>query len=230
MVRGKVLCFGCSSKSDHEIVEIYTPPVTKKQKSLFSFFKPHLSEPGSSLKHKKVVKSNSSEKVSSREWEKSEDDSNTNPNDNVKPGPSRAVEKTRATITRNVKKDAVENWKYSNLEKYDGQEWLDFDVDKDGHVIALKCKVCSTYSSNIENIKNFSHAWAFEGSVNLRVSNAMDHAKGSPHKSAMELYWKNSSISEEEKAEKLRDNRQQSIVPGIACKPPISKKQRRSLT
>ena len=49
----KVLYFGCSSKSDHEIVEIYTPPVTKKQKSLFSFFKPHLSEPGSSLKHKK---------------------------------------------------------------------------------------------------------------------------------------------------------------------------------
>ena len=95
-----------------------------------------------------------------------------------------------------------------------GQEWLDFDVDKDGHVIALKCKVCSTYSSNIENIKNFSHA--FEGSVNLRVSNAMDHAKGGPHKSAMELYWKNSSISEEEKAEKLRDNQQQSIVPGIA--------------
>ena len=44
----------------------------------------------------------------------------------------------------------------------------------------------------------------------------MDHAKGGPHKSAMELYWKNSSISEEEKAEKLRDNQQQSIVPGIA--------------
>ena len=83
-------------------------------------------------------------------------------------------------------------------------------------MIALKCKICSTHSSNIENIKNFSHAWAFEGSVNLRVSNAMDHAKGGPHKSAMELYWKNSSISEEEKAEKLRDNQQQSIVLGIA--------------
>ena len=25
----KVLCFGCSSKSDHEIVEIYTPPLRK---------------------------------------------------------------------------------------------------------------------------------------------------------------------------------------------------------
>ena len=60
-----------------------------------------MSEPGSSLKHKKVVKSNS-DKVSSREWEKSEDDANTNPNDNVKPGSSRAVEKTQATITRNV--------------------------------------------------------------------------------------------------------------------------------
>ena len=83
-------------------------------------------------------------------------------------------------------------------------------------MIALKCKVCSTYSSNTENIKNFSHTWAFEGSVNLRVSNAMDHAKGSLHKSAIELYWKNSSISEEEKAEKLRDNQQHSIVPGIA--------------
>ena len=44
----------------------------------------------------------------------------------------------------------------------------------------------------------------------------MDHAKGGPHKSAMELYWKNSSIPEDEKAEKLRDNQQQSIVPGIA--------------
>ena len=44
----------------------------------------------------------------------------------------------------------------------------------------------------------------------------MDHAKGGPRKSAMELYWKNSSISEEEKAEELRDNQQQSIVPGIA--------------
>ena len=94
-----------------------------------------MSEPGSSLKHKKVVKSNSSENVSSREWKKSENDANTNPNDNVKPGSSRAVEKTRATITRKVKKDTVENWKYSSLEKYDGQEWLDFDVDKDGHVL-----------------------------------------------------------------------------------------------
>ena len=173
-----------------------------------------MSEPGSSLKHKKVVKSNSSEKVSSREWETSKDDANTNPNDNVKPGPSRAVEKTRATITRNVKKDTVENWKYSSLEKYDGQDWLDFDVDKDGHVIALKCKICSTYSSNIENIKKFSHAWAFEGSVNLRVQCHGPCKRRSPQICNGVILEKEFHFRRK-KAEKLRDNRQQSIVPGI---------------
>ena len=89
-------------------------------------------------------------------------------------------------------------------------------MNKKGHVVYLKCKVCNIYLSNIEHMKNFSLAWASEGSSNLRLSNAIDHALGDPHKFAMNLFWKESLLSEEEKAKKVRrDNQQQSVVSGI---------------
>ena len=56
---------------------------------------------------------------------------------------------------------------------------------------------------SIEHMKNFSHAWVNEGSSNLRLSNAIDHAGSDPYKFAMNLFLRESSLSEQEKAKKL---------------------------
>ena len=57
------------------------------------------------------------------------------------------------------------------------------------------------YASNIESIKNFSRAWAGDGSTNLRLSNTEGHAKGEPHKKVLEFHWKHIGMKNEERAE-----------------------------
>ena len=37
-------------------------------------------------------------------------------------------------------------------------------------------------------MKNFSSAWAYTGSTNLRLSNVEDHARGNAHKRTMDLH------------------------------------------
>ena len=81
------------------------------------------------------------------------------------------------TITTTKSKDTAESWKNGTLLNYSAEEWLEINADKKGNVITLSCKVCKTYASNIESIKNSSRAWASDGSTNLRLSNAEGHAK-----------------------------------------------------
>ena len=92
--------------------------------------------------------------------------------------------KPKSLSSRNLSKDTAEKWKSGSLATYDRKEWLTFDVDKKGHVVYLKCKVCNIYLSNIEHMENFSRAWTSEGSSNLHLSHAIDHAGGDPHKFA----------------------------------------------
>ena len=67
-------------------------------------------------------------------------------------------------------------------------------------------------------MKNFLTAWAFTGSTNLRVSNAEDHARGEPHKRALDLHLKgNKGQSAFERAESMKasnDAGQQLITSG----------------
>ncbi|XP_028409251.1 uncharacterized protein LOC114531839 [Dendronephthya gigantea] len=67
-------------------------------------------------------------------------------------------------------------------------DWLVLNVDNADCVTSLNCSVCKTYADRLKGMKNFSIAWAFTGSTNLRLSNAEDHARGEPHKKAMDLY------------------------------------------
>jgi hypothetical protein len=66
--------------------------------------------------------------------------------------------------------------------------WLVLNADNADCVTSLNCSVCKTYADRLKGMKNFSTAWAFPGSENLRLSNAEDHACGEPHKKAMDLY------------------------------------------
>ena len=65
----------------------------------------------------------------------------------------------------------------------------------------------------------FSTVLAFTGSTNLRVSNAEDHARGEPHKRALDLQLKgNKGQSAFERAEAMKasnDAGQQLITCGI---------------
>ena len=69
-------------------------------------------------------------------------------------------------------------------------------------------------------MKNFSSAWAFTGSTNLRLSNAEDHARGDPHKRAMDLHLaEDEGQCFAERAESMKDTNeggQQLITIGIA--------------
>lgn len=69
-------------------------------------------------------------------------------------------------------------------------------------------------------MKNFSTAWAFSGSTNLRLSNAEDYARGDPHKRVMDLHLaeeKHQCVAERAEAIKgANDAGQQLITTGIA--------------
>ena len=111
--------------------------------------------------------------------------SNVNVIDSDQPkaqNPTNTTTKSEEKKARNLLKDTAENWKNGTLLNYFAEECLEINADKKGNVITLSCKVCKTYASNIESIKNFSRAWAGDGSTNLRLSNAEGHAKGEPHK------------------------------------------------
>ena len=55
-------------------------------------------------------------------------------------------------------------------------------------------------------MKNFSSALAFTSSTNLRLSNAEDHARGDPHKRAMDLHLaEDKGQSATERAESMKD-------------------------
>ena len=95
---------------------------------------------------------------------------------------------TSSSGARALNESTAENWKSTSLAGFDASEWLVVNSDKDSNVTSLNCNVCKKYASNVENMKNFGHTWAYEGSTNLRVSNAKKHASGDPHREAMRLH------------------------------------------
>lgn len=112
------------------------------------------------------------------------------------------------------------HWVATNLAAHMAQEWLVINEDNAGHVVSLNCTVCKTYADKLRRMKNFSAAWAFSGSTNLRLSNAEDHARGEPHERALDLHLKeekSQSATERAKAMgSLNTSGQQLITSGIA--------------
>ena len=88
---------------------------------------------------------------------------------------------------------------------HSGSEWLVVNSDKGGYVVSLNCSICKTYADIIKGMKNFSAAWAFNGSTNLRISNAEDHARGKPHRKALDLHLKDGKgLNTFERAEAMK--------------------------
>ena len=120
--------------------------------------------------------------------------------------PSTAVSSTpSAKKTRALTVAAANRWKTTSLAEHLGSEWLIINADKGDHVVSLNCSVCKTHADKLKGMKNFSTAWAFTGSTNLRVSNAEDHERGEPHKRALDLHLKgNKGQSAFERAEAMK--------------------------
>lgn len=138
----------------------------------------------------------------------------------TKVGPLTAVSATpSAKKTRALTVAAANRWKTTSLADHLGSEWLVINADKGDHVISLNCSVCKAHADKLKGMKNFSTAWAFTGSTNLRLSNAEDHARGEPHKRALDLHLKGSKgQSAFERAESMKasnDAGQQLVTSGI---------------
>lgn len=135
------------------------------------------------------------------------------------PMPSTAVA-VKSKKQRNLSVTAANRWKTTALATHSGNEWLVVNADKAGYVVSLNCSVCKTYAEKLKGMKNFSTAWAFSGSANLRLSNAEDHARGDPHKRAMDLHLaeeKGQCVAERAEAMKgTNDAGQQLITTAIA--------------
>ena len=114
---------------------------------------------------------------------------------------------------------AANRWKTTSLAVYLANEWLVINADKGDYVVSLNCSVCKTHVDKIKAMKNFSPAWAFTGTTNLRLSNAEDHARGEPHKRALDLHLTaDKGQTAVERAEAMKastDARQQLITSGI---------------
>ena len=125
-----------------------------------------------------------------------------------------------AKKARNLSVEAAKRWKTTSLAGYSASQWLVVNSDITGSVTSLNCSVCNAYAEHIKGMKNFLTVWAYAGSTNLRLSNAEDHARGEPHKRAMDLHLKRErGMSVVERAEALTATMspgQQLITAGIA--------------
>lgn len=99
-----------------------------------------------------------------------------------------------AKKARNLSVEAAKRWKTTSLAGYSASQWLVVNSDITGSVTSLNCSVCNAYAEHIKGMKNFSTVWAYAGSTNLRLSNAEDHARGEPHKRAMDLHLKERGV------------------------------------
>lgn len=122
--------------------------------------------------------------------------------------------------SRKLSVATANSWVTTNLAAPMAQEWLVINEDKTGYVVSLNCAVCKTYADKLRGLKNFSMAWAFSGTTNLPLSNAEDHARGEPHKRALDLHLKEEkgrSAAERAKVMgALNTSGQQLITSGIA--------------
>lgn len=122
--------------------------------------------------------------------------------------------------SRKLSVATANRWVATNLAAHMAQEWLVINEDNAGHEVSLNCTVCKTYADKLRGMKNFSGAWAFSGSTNLRLSNAEDHARGEPHERALDLHLKEEKgQSATERAKvlgSLNTSGQQLITSGIA--------------
>lgn len=115
---------------------------------------------------------------------------------------------------------AANGWKATALATHLASEWLVINHDKSKSDCVMSDLYANHTLTRINGMKNFSTAWAFTASTNLHLSNAEDHARGEPHKRALDLHLKEMKPQHAfEKAESMKtanDSGQQLITTGIA--------------
>lgn len=123
--------------------------------------------------------------------------------------------------SRSLTVETANNWRETSLATYLAKDWLIINADETGkNVASLNCSVCNKYAEQVKSMKQFSHSWAFEGSTNLRLTNAQDHAKGEPHRRALDLSLYEMGKTGQERSKILLshsgDLQQQQITVGIS--------------
>ncbi len=102
-------------------------------------------------------------------------------NDREMPNPDSSTKK------RVLKLATVKRWINEDLAKDNGSIWMHYEANKQEHVENLYCKICQKYKEQICTMKDFSYAW-INGSKNLKLSNAKDHANSKCHIRAFRLH------------------------------------------
>ncbi|CAB3979843.1 zinc finger 862-like [Paramuricea clavata] len=96
----------------------------------------------------------------------------------------------RKKTDRTLKSSTLKKWISEDLAPSNAFVWLNHEENGHGQVKLMKCMVCTTFEERIKHNRDFSNAW-IQGSCNLRLSNAQDHAATKCHRHAYDLYIKN---------------------------------------
>ena len=91
---------------------------------------------------------------------------------------------------RTLQAATAENWKSTSLAKYNADDWLVINVDKQTKLVtSLNCLVCTKHVEHITGVKGFQQQWCKEGSKRLQHNAALEHAEGMSHKRAYMIYF-----------------------------------------
>lgn len=161
----------------------------RKVSETLTLSKPRQSSLSSFLKRKTIRPSTLVETPKKSKHQDDNSDSITSATSTEKSPETPTATAPSAKKSRNLSVVAANRWVTTNLAAHLASEWLVINANG-GHVASLNCSVCKTYADKVRGMKNFSNAWAFHGSTNLRLSNAEDHARGEPHKKALDLHLK----------------------------------------
>jgi len=95
------------------------------------------------------------------------------------------------TKSRVVYRKTVEKWITENDRTLNTLVWLKFEADRHGHVLSLKCSVCSQFKDKLVGMRNYQAAFV-DGTTNVRISTVKDHGATEMHAHAMLLFRKKS--------------------------------------
>ena len=102
----------------------------------------------------------------------------------------------------------AEKWKTTSLAKYNSEAWLIVNEDQSNTdlVASFNCRVCRQFEDQISLVKGFNHTWIKEGSKQLLLNVAKEHAEGEPHKKAFDLHLQDKRLTVREHSETMHQN------------------------
>ena len=95
----------------------------------------------------------------------------------------------KKTPERTLKTNTLKKWINEDLAASNAFLWLKHEENNNSQVKLMKCMVCTKFEDKIKHNRDFCNAW-IQGTCNLRLSNAKDHAATKCHQHAYDLYVK----------------------------------------